>query len=301
MFRTFISPSLLALLAVNPAFAETTYGDWTVDGDIGAYYQTEGAYSRGLATSDLDLRYDFGGFGVAISAISYALEGYASTSLYGGGTYTFGNGGRITVGAPRSAYDGYGASAVGRSDAGLALSSQLGGGIGILTQFSMNGNLDDYGIRYDSASDGVFSYSGSYHHVDDIGEDVLALGARYESGAFVVSGGFERVGLDNDVNQAAKLQASYSFGQFEVGAYLSQAKFLGSTFNYKEVSGLYHPTDRWALGLAYGEVNTGLSGARLTMGSVDYEIVDHVSATLGVTKFDYSPDVSYQMGVKFTF
>jgi hypothetical protein len=298
MNRLVVASAALLCAGGGSSFAQDFGKGFSVDGFISLNHVDSSGSGLTYVVGDVDLAYTFNAFGVAVSALGIADDSNSEYALFGGVTYDFGNGGTLTVGAPRTAYDSHAKSSLSQV-VSLYHTQFIAGDIGFLTNSELNGDgEDDYGIRYDSAEGEALSYSGSLHSVNAVDVTIASLSGSYTVSGFVVSAGYEKLSAPVGEFTFAKLSLSKAFGAFTANAFTASYKVGGPEVSYSEISGTYQVNDKILLGALYGKISAapdgwyGLSAA--------YEFMPGASARLGMIAVPGN-DPTVDLSLKYTF
>ena len=289
--------ALLALLAAAPVLAQD--GPLTADGDMGLYYVYSDGDSNTFITGDADLAYSFGAFGVDLSLIGFADSDDSVTAIFGGGSYTFGNGAKIVLGAPRSVYDRFGRPGITKASKLIAFNPYIGGR-SLLSASEVDGDLDDIGISFSMGDPSGMQFAGSYHKVDDRSWDVYAFGGAFTTGTFRIEGAAEFIEGASSSASLVKVSGHTQLGQLDAGAYIQHAREGSSSLTFAEVNADYELGDRINVGGAIGYQFGDSDDVSLLSAYGQYEVFDGMKGTLGVFKAEDSEPV-YQLGVGLEF
>lgn len=266
MFRKIIT---CAALATAAAFTMTAPGLATESGnlDVTGYLQfegfaTDGGNSDAIGFGTFDLTYGFGSpdapVGLELDAFAMAASDGFVGGVVEGGVYFDALGGRIVVGAPRSAFETLrprsGFEYMGLFEAEFVLLTRS---TPLATQFVF-GNFAP-GVRYDRVL-GQTDVSLSYHYVQlgGSGAHTVAASARHDFGALTASAGVETVfdGSVSETSYFAGLEGRSGWGDYGL-TYVNNQTFFGGAI----VSGYF---DR--------QIND-----RLTIGAIGMVFLDSSS------------------------
>lgn len=289
--------AVLALIAAGPALAQDSA--LTADGEIGVYYLHSDGDGDTFLFGDADLSYSFGNFGVELSLIGFAVNSDANHAVFGGGSFTFGNGMKFVLGAPRSAFDRYEKPGFTRANKLYAYAPFISG-TSLLTLEELGGSLDDIGVAFSMGDQSNIGFDASYHRVDDGDADVFALGGSYAAGASRFEGAFELIDTSSSSISQLKLAGHWQLGLLDAGAYFSYVSEGSADQTFAELNGDYELTDRINLGGSYGHLfGSGPDGSVVSAYGA-YEVFDGANASLGILKAEGSDPV-YQLGVGLKF
>jgi hypothetical protein len=289
--------AVLALIAAAPVLAQD--GPLTADGDMGLYYAYSDGGSETFITGDVDLAYSFGAFGVDLSLIGYADNDDSASGIFGGGSFTFGNGAKIVLGAPRSVYDRFGRPGFVRASKVSAFNPYFGG-MSLLTFSEIDGDTDDIGVSFAMGSQSGTQFAGSYHTSDDNNWDVYALGGSFSTGTFRIEGAAEFVDTAGTNTSLIKVSGHTQLGQIDAGAYLQHTREGSVSLTFAEVNADYELTDKINVGGSLGYVFEPGDDASVISAFGSYEVFDGMKGSLGAFKRQGS-EAQYQLGLGLEF
>lgn len=256
-------------------------------GQIGAeYFNSTASGDGGMGLLDLTFGYAgegdsaLGGIGFEVGAFAYDQSASGSTMrghrFYAAATMGL-FGGRLSVGAPRSAAEGFDDLRLPGDSLSVALGlGPMTGTLSYATVFSALAENPILGLRYERSA-GPLSYAVSAGRLS-IGmfhADTYALGIAREFGQTRVFGSYERTDLPIGHYATAVLGFSStltsplsSFGALDLGGAISQVEAGTNESRTVSLYATAHPVERLALSL--GVANLAVKGATdTTMLGVD--------------------------------
>lgn len=217
-FRPLLAAALFGAAAL-PATAGDGLGGYQGAGFVELFYASfEDAEDEGGAYGDFDLAFRPGGgaLGFDLGAFAARSNGGGDGILYWAGTWYLPNGGKLSVGNPRSVYDLFQRSVHNDAQAFLGnfvLRSQMQ-----VEEFSDGG--PQYGASYVGGT-GPFRYGASLHSYELDGFDItaLALGGSFRWEDYLFSAAYENSDADRGgVNfQRFKIGVAADYGTFGFG------------------------------------------------------------------------------------
>lgn len=222
-----------------------------------------------LGVESLPLGLEIGTFGLA-DALDTPHETYAAL------TWDLALG-RISVGVPRPAYDGFAVSALETHFPTLAI-ARTGSTRSEATFGAMFGNYLPYGASFNGET-GDLRFALSVHDASNVDRTIAGFGASYDLGDWTLSGAVE-IGWGVDTDVAAKVQAKGTLGQVTGGVGIYVPGTAGGP-ELIEVFASFAPVERVTLS---GVVQAPLDGSS--------------DATVGVSaSYAFRPDLGLTAGV----
>lgn len=222
-----------------------------------------------LSSDALPLGIEVGAYGLA-DALDTPHETYAAV------TWDLAGGGRVSLGVPRPAYDGFAVSALETQFPSLAV-ARSGGSRSLATTGAMFGNFLPYGARYDQTR-GDLRLALSVHEVTNFDRTIAGFGAAYDLGDWTVSGAVE-IAWGSSTDVAVKIRAEGGSGPVTGGVGIFAPGTVGGP-ELIEGFAAFQPMDRVTLS---GVVQAPLDGSDPTGGiTARYDIRKDLSVTAGV-------------------
>ena len=303
-FKTFLSSTAIAaaLLSTGAAFAETDLGNgFTADGSVDLSYIDLGSGSDGeaLLFTDSELSWTTGTFGFDVGVVGGASSGGGEAAFFGGFTYTFGNGDKLTLGAPRAAFDEHAQFKLGELSTFVRIMPFISGNSLITSAQLLSDDLVVYGVRYDGAA-GALDYAISLHQEEDGQASAFSSSASYAMGTGAVSGGLEYIDIDGvDAITEVKLRYDGRANQFGYGAGVMSISSGGSSEEVYEIYGSYLPNDQ--LELTATATFLGSGGDAIYGLGASYAFNENTKLRASAMSSNDFSDAAYEVGVRFEF
>jgi hypothetical protein len=299
------SRSALALLlaggaAFPSAAGETLTSGFTGTGFVELFYATyddDALDDEGGIYGDFDLSFrpSGGSLGFDVGAFAARSDEAGNGIFYWAGTWYTPNGGKVSLGNPRSAYDLFERSV--HNDAQGVL-----GNFVLRSQMQTEEFFDgggQYGISYLGRA-GALSYGVSLHSYEFAGLDItaVAIGGTYRWQDYRLSAAYEDSDADGgDDFSRFKIGLAADYGTFGFGTTYRVFDDGDDTERSWETFGFYHPTERIELTASFqsfsGDPNSVLGLA------AKYRITDKGYARAGAI-FNET-DNAYSVGIGYDF
>jgi len=229
---------------------------------------------------DVQLRFApqiFGRFGAELGMFGRADALDTPHETYGAITYDFGENGRVSVGVPRPAFDGFAVSALEKSFPALGV-DRAATTRSAVTHGAMFANWLPFGVTFANQTD-TLRYAVSLHDVGRVDTTVASLGAATDIGDWQISGALE-VTFGTSTEVSGKIQAKGQVGAVNVGAGYYVPGIFGSS-DMVEVFADFSPIDRVTIS---GVVQLPTDGATDPTGGIAmrYDLTAQSAISLGV-------------------
>ncbi len=206
----------LTVLCAAPALAQSSWpSGLTADGRLAFGYTDRVPGAEVFLFGDATLRLDGSAFGLGLPiGIELGVFGRATAldtphETYGALTWDLPQGGRVSVGVPRPAYDSFAVSALEAAFPDLAI-DRAGSTRSLATFGAMFANFLPYGIRFENFA-GDLRYAVSVHDASNMDTTIAGVGLAYPVGDWTLEGAVEVAwGVTTDVG--AKVQARGDLG-----------------------------------------------------------------------------------------
>jgi hypothetical protein len=302
--KRLLNTSAIALMtfATTPVLAETSFGNgFTVDGHVALSHLDVGGEAMTYFSTDSDIAWSNGTFGVELGLIAFADEEENATAVFPTISYTFGNGGKVSVGMPRPAYDEYATFKMnGLSDL-LGTSNIAANGKSLVTTFLTLSDVENvYGLRYDGAA-GAVKYALSYHQDEDGDGALFSSSAAWTKDALTVSGGLENYSFGGSSGgNIVKLRGDYDWGKFAAGlgviSIIPEGDDGEETY---EAALTWTPTDQIAVTGVYA--TQSLFGDDFYGVTGSYSFTENASVKLSAFKPSGSSETGFEISARYTF
>lgn len=300
MLRSFVVP-----LSVAAAICGAT-PDARAQG-FGLSFGAEGRLALGVTDrvpgadaflfGDTTVRLSFGAVPLGLELGVFGLADALDTphETYGAVTWDFANGGRLSVGVPRPAYDGFAVSGLEGPFPSLGV-AHTGTSRSLATFGAMFANFLPYGVRFENQTDRL-RYAASIHTVPNQDLTIAGFGAAYPIGDWTLEGAVE-VALGDTTDVAGKVQAHGRSGRVSGGVGLYLPGTVGGP-EAVELFGAFEASDRVTLS---GVVQVPLDGGTdpSAGASVSYSINDKFAVSAGVLT-DAGADAAFNAIIDFRF
>lgn len=280
-----------------PALGGDSTPDFSGDGYVELYYASiEDAEDEGGIFGDftLSFRQPGGSLGFDVGAFAERSEEDGNGILYWAGTWYTPNGGKLSVGNPRSAYDLFVPSV--HNDAHGAA-----GNFVLRSRMQSDEFFDggaQFGISY-LGTVGSLSYGASLHSYDFEGDDTraAAFGISYGIGDYLASAAVERTEHEALTDFTyLKLGLSADYGTFALGAAYRVTDDGADTERSWESHLIYRPTEKIELTGTFQSFSGDASSVRGL--AAQYSFSDKGYARAGVVSGDFD---DYHLSVGFQF
>ena len=292
----------LMTFATTPALSETAFGSgFAIDGHVALSHLDIDGDTQTYFSTDGDLSWSNGTFGVELGVIAFAVEDETATALFPTLSYTFGNGGKISVGMPRAAYDQYAAFKMNELSDLIGTANIGANGKSLVTTFLTLSDVENvYGLRYDGAA-GPVQFALSYHQDEEGDGALFSSSAAWTKDALTISGGLENYNFGgSDGGNIVKLRGDYDWGKFAAG--LGVISIIPEGDDGEEVyeaSLTWKPTDQISLTGVYA--NQALFGENLYGVTGSYSFAENASVKLSAFKPSETADTAFEIGVRYAF
>ena len=301
---TFRFRSALALFLAGGAAFPASAGETLADGFTGtgfvelfyAAYDDDALDDEGGVFGDFDLSFRPRGGSLGFDAGAFAARSDEGGNgiFYWAGTWYTPNGGKVSLGNPRSAYDLFERSVHNDAQAVLGnfvLRSQM-------QQDEFAGGGGQYGISYLGQA-GALSYGISLHSYEFGPDDItaLAIGGTYRWEDYRISAAYENSDADGGADLSRlKIGVAADYGTFGFGTTYRVLDDGTDTRRSWETFGFYHPTERIELTGTFQSFS-GDSNSVLGLAA-RYRITDRGYARAGAvfneTDNAYSVSIGYE-------
>ena len=236
-------------------------------------------------------RLSFGRFGAELGVYGRADALDTPHETYGTLTYDIGANGRLAVGVPRPAYDGFAQSALELSFPSLGI-DRTQSTRSAATHGAMFAGWLPYGASFENET-GDLRYSFSVHSSAAPGTTVVGVGIGTTVGPWALSGAIESAG--GDVSAKAQVARDFGTARGGLGFYAPAAAGVSDLV---EAFASFEPVDR--IGVT-AVVQVPVDGGSATGGfSARYELTDNAGLSMGVAS-DAGSDAVYNAFVDFKF
>jgi len=295
-----VLPTIFVVIATSAAANAQNFGSWVeADGHFSLGYTDRVPGGDAFLTGDATLRFspDFTGpfgFELGVYGRTDALDTPHET--YGALTWDIGNAGRLSVGVPRPAYDGFAVSALEKSFPSLGI-DRTGTTRSATTFGAMFANWLPYGVGFSNETD-TFRYAVSVHNASNVDRTATSFGAATEIGDWLLSGAVEVVWGGASTEVSGKLQAQNDFGPVTAGAGFYSPGAVGGS-DVVELFASVDPIDRLTLS---GVIQVPVDGATDPTAGIAarYGITDNIALSAGVAS-DAGSDAVVNAFVDFRF
>jgi hypothetical protein len=302
---TIRSRPVIALLLAGGIALPATAGETLTEGFTGtgfvelfyASYEDDALDDEGGIYGDFDLSFRPGGgaLGFDVGALAARSDEDGNGILYWAGTWYTPNGGKVSLGNPRSAYDLFERSVHNDAQAALGnfvLRSQM-------QQAEFRDGGGQFGVSYLGQA-GALSYGVSLHSYELGPDDVtaIALGGTYRWEEYRLSAAYENSDADvaDDVSRF-KIGIAADYGTFGFGTTYRVFDDGTDTERSWESFGFYEPTERIEL---TGTFQSFSGDANSVLGiAAKYRITDNGYARAGAVFSDDSD--AYSVGIGYEF
>jgi hypothetical protein len=267
----------LLLSAATFAEAQSLPFDFSVNGRlaVGATDSVPGADL--FLFGDTSAQVSFGRFGLEIGVFGLADALDTPHETYAALYWDFAQGGRLSAGVPRPAYDSFASSTLEMHFPSLSV-ARTGITRSQATFGAMFANFLPYGVRFENETDAL-RYAASVHAVPNQNSTIAGFGVAVPFGEINIEGAVE-VSWGTSTEVAGKLQAHGRAGPVSGGLGLFLPGTVGRP-DTVEVFASFEPFDRATIS---GVIQTPLDGsADPTAGvAARYAIRPDASVSLGV-------------------
>ncbi|WP_291839308.1 porin [Limimaricola sp.] len=247
--------------------------------------------------------YSFGNYGGVDIGLDLGVMGFGSLDsgsnppavTFGAVTFGFGSN-KVSVGAPRAAYDMAALPFMGSTGNGLLGAEFYLYGLSVndLARINIASDVQSYGLRYDGMFSGTH-VAASWNRIAQGGDslDTYGVAAMYQMGNIGLYGGTEySKGTGTSDLQLSLIGATYDYGKGTAGLAVSYGNVLFSMVsNATQVRGFvnYDVTDRLKLTANAWGITQGSSDNIRAYGiGADYKVFSNASIEAGYMRFDSS-------------
>jgi hypothetical protein len=302
--KRLLSTSAIALItfATTPALAETSFGNgFTIDGHVALSHLDVGDDTETYFSTDSTVAWSNGTFGVELGLIAFVDEEENATAVFPAVSYTFGNGGKVSVGMPRPAYDEYATFKMNELSDLIGTVNIAANGKSLVTTFLTTTDVENvYGLRYDGTA-GPVQFALSYHQDEDGDGALFSSSAAWTKDALTISGGLENYNFGgSDGGNIVKLRGDYDFGKFAAGlGVIAIIDNDGDSEETYEAALTWKPTDQISLTGVYA--TQSLFGDNLYGITGNYSFTENASVKLSAFKPSDASETGFEIGVRYTF
>ena len=243
-------------------------------------------------------------FGLDASAVGFATDSSDASALYLAVFYDFGPV-RVSVGAPRAAFDAFGRFRFQDTMPiiGLSATPLTSSVVTFIDLSASSSNEHSFGVRVDGETASGLEYAISAHGFSDTPDAASINGSlRYSFGEGVTL----TAGLEYDFSPSgddltkAKIGLSKDFGQYELGIMASTLDGFGSSgITMTELWASYDVNDRFEIGASY---ITQSGGSDLVTLDASYEIFPNGKLALAMARpTSGSSETLYNVGLRYDF
>ena len=243
-------------------------------------------------------------FGLDGSVVGVATDSGNNHAVYLAFTYDF-DAVRLSVGAPRAAFDQYGRLRFQDSMPILGFSaSPLTASIVTYLDLSASSTSDhSFGVRIDGQTNGGLEYAVSAHGFSDMPDAAAISGSlRYSFGEGVeLAAGLEYgFSPSGDDIKKAKVGLTKDFGRYQLGIMGTVVdNFSSSTISMAELWGAYQVNDKFEVGASY--VAQSNNSDLITLDA-SYEIYPNTKLKAALSRpTDGSNTTLYNVGLRYEF
>lgn len=290
---------VFALLSLGSTAQAQSLPDWvSADGRLAFGYSDRIPGADVFLVGDASLRFApafLGRFGFELGIYGRADALDTPHETYGAVTYDIGANGRISVGVPRPAYDGFAVSALEKSFPSLGI-DRTGSTRSAATQGAMFANWLPYGVGFVNQTDNL-RYAVSVQDASNVDMSVASIGAATDLGNWQLSSAVE-VSWGTSTEVSAKIQAVGQFGPVTggMGYYAPGTAGFSDLFEvFAEIS----PTDRVTLAAVVQVPTDGATDPTAGV-SARYGFSDSGAISIGVAS-DAGSDAVFNAFVDWTF
>ena len=315
MTRLPSTSALMVILCTTGAWGQSALPDgFDIDGHVNlAYSGFAGDDWQLYATTDLDVSWTNGTYGIDVSLIGFAAEGTSLSAFFGAVSYTFADQHKISFGAPRAAYDEFAGFRYSDYFESLGTIASFGGASSFLTIYNLVLEGDTYtilGLRYDGQVQGA-EIAGSVHASPDGSGFLISSSARFQLNSGAVAGGFEYLDVDDIEVSNLMLRYDTRFGKFDLGAGFARTNIQptvgpGSvTVSTYELAADYSFTDAISAGALWVQIFQDFGGPSMDQTFYGlrgkYGFAGGASANATAMKMQGDDDVQYSVSLRYDF